>query len=135
MKTIVISPTYNESKNIRELVQEIMLILDDVHILIVDDNSPDGTADIVRKLMLESKRVHLLLRPEKLGLGTAYCAGFKWALDQDFDRIIQMDADMSHNPQELPKMLEASHKADVIIGSRYINGVNVRLESKYFIYS
>ena len=124
MKTIVISPTYNESRNIEELIEKIMSIFDDVHILVVDDNSPDGTADIVRKIMADNKRVHLLSRPKKLGLGTAYCTGFQWALEHGFDRIVQMDADMSHNPQELPKMLEASHKADIIIGSRYIKGVN-----------
>jgi dolichol-phosphate mannosyltransferase len=125
MKPIAISPTYNEKKNINELIQRVLSSFNDIEILIVDDNSPDGTANLVKSLMVNNPKIHLLERSGKLGLGTAYCAGFKWALEKGYDRIIQIDADMSHNPDDINTLLIESKTSDVIIGSRYVNGVNV----------
>ncbi len=125
MKPLAISPTYNEKKNIIELINRVLNSYKNIDILIVDDASPDGTSSIVKKAMIDSNRIHLIERSGKLGLGTAYCAGFKWALERDYDRIIQIDADMSHNPNDIEQLLNESISADLIIGSRYINGVNV----------
>ena len=125
MKPIAISPTYNERKNISELISRVLSSYDGIDILIVDDNSPDGTAHVVKEIIQKDKRVHILERSEKLGLGTAYCAGFQWALENGYDRIIQIDADMSHNPDDIVHLLAESKIFDVVIGSRYINGVNV----------
>ena len=125
MKILAISPTYNEKKNIAELINRITLIPTEVDLLIIDDNSPDGTADIVKSYMVENKHIFILEREKKLGLGTAYCEGFKWALDRGYDLIVQIDADLSHNPDDIPRMVEMSKSADLIIGSRYIDGVNV----------
>jgi len=125
MKPIVISPTYNEKKNINELIRRVLASYDDIEILIVDDNSPDGTSEVVKSLMKNNPKIHILDRSGKLGLGTAYCAGFKWALKKGYNRIIQIDADMSHNPDDIGSLLLESEASDVVIGSRYINGVNV----------
>ena len=125
MKPLAISPTYNEKKNIIELINRVLSSYKNIDILIVDDASPDGTSSIVKKAMNNCNRIHLIERSGKLGLGTAYCAGFKWALERDYDRIIQIDADMSHNPNDIKQLLNESISADLIIGSRYINGVNV----------
>ena len=125
MKILAISPTYNEKKNIAELINRITLIPTEVDLLIIDDNSPDGTADIVKSYMVENKHIFILEREKKLGLGTAYCEGFQWALDKDYDLIVQIDADLSHNPDDIPRMVEMSKSADLVIGSRYIDGVNV----------
>ena len=125
MKPIAISPTYNERKNISELISRVLSSYDGIDILIVDDNSPDGTAHVVKEIIQKDKRVHILERSGKLGLGTAYCAGFQWALENGYDRIIQIDADMSHNPDDIVHLLAESKNFDVVIGSRYINGVNV----------
>ena len=125
MKILAISPTYNEKKNIAELINRITLISTAIDLLIIDDNSPDGTADIVKSYMVENKHIFILEREKKLGLGTAYCEGFKWALDRGYDLIVQIDADLSHNPDDIPRMVEMSKSADLIIGSRYIDGVNV----------
>lgn len=125
MKPIAISPTYNERKNISELISRVLSSYDGIDILIVDDNSPDGTAHVVKEIIQKDKRVHILERSGKLGLGTAYCAGFQWALENGYDRIIQIDADMSHNPDDIVHLLAESKNSDVVIGSRYINGVNV----------
>ena len=125
MKVIVISPTYNESKNIAKLVKIVFTINSDYHLLIVDDNSPDGTADIVEKLQKKYKNLHLEKRPGKAGLGTAYCYGFKWSIENEFDIMVQIDADMSHDPFEIPKMVELLKHNDYIIGSRYCDGVSV----------
>ena len=125
MKVIVISPTYNESKNIAKLVEIVFSINSDYHLLIVDDNSPDGTADIVEKLKKKYKNLHLEKRPGKAGLGTAYCYGFKWSIENEFDVMVQIDADMSHDPFEIPKMVELLKHNDYIIGSRYCDGVSV----------
>ncbi len=125
MKTVAISPTYNESKNIRELIEQIRSHGGDPDILIVDDNSPDGTGKIVQTLMEKDEHLFLIEREGKQGLGTAYCTGFRWALEHGYDRIIQIDADLSHNPADIPRLVKASEEYDLVIGSRYINGVNV----------
>ncbi len=125
MKILIIIPTYNESDNIRAIAGEIFDVYDGLDILVVDDNSPDGTGGIVRDMQLEDTRVHLLERSGKLGLGTAYCAGFLWAMERGYDVVFEMDADFSHDPKEIPNFLRAIESADVVIGSRYSTGVNV----------
>lgn len=125
MKALVIIPTYNESDNILKTIELVFQFAPKVDVLVVDDNSPDKTGDLVKKLMKTKKRVSLLAREKKEGLGTAYVAGFKWALKRDYDRILEMDADLSHDPAEIPNFLEASKDADVVVGSRYLNGANV----------
>ena len=125
-KVLIIIPTYNESENIERIISiinnELNLNLD---ILIVDDNSPDGTSDIIRNLMNQKSNIHLIVQKNKMGLGTAYKKGFKWAISHDFDKVIQIDADLSHDPYSIPDLLEESEKFDLVVGSRYINGVNV----------
>ena len=125
MKTLIISPTYNERKNIEQLVDMVIGENPELHLLIVDDNSPDGTGEKVKKLQTEYKNLFLETRPKKSGLGTAYIFGFKWALEKKYDNIIQMDADLSHNPKDLPRMVNNLQKYDLVIGSRYINGISV----------
>ena len=125
MNTLIISPTYNEIKNAPYLIKKIFKVNPDYHLLIVDDNSPDGTARAVKELMKEFPNLFLLNRNEKNGLGKAYINGFNWALEREYQFIIQMDADMSHHPKEIPFMLELAKSNDVIVGSRYINGVSV----------
>ncbi|HOX86265.1 MAG TPA: polyprenol monophosphomannose synthase [bacterium] len=126
MKTLVIIPTFNERQNIDRLIPAVLgQNIDGLEILIVDDHSPDGTGECVAELAKNEPRLHLLQREKKLGLGTAYVAGFTYALQSGFDFIVEMDADFSHDPRDLPRLLEAAHRADLVIGSRYINGVNV----------
>lgn len=126
MKSLVIIPTYNERDNIINMLNAILeLKIADLHVLVVDDNSPDGTADLVDAMRRLHSQVHLLQRAKKLGLGTAYVAGFKYALQHGYERIIEMDADFSHDPNDLPKLLDAGRNYDVVIGSRYCKGVNV----------
>jgi len=128
MKTIIVTPTYNERKNVEELVKKIFSINSDYHLLIIDDNSPDGTADIVKQLQKEfSSRLHILERKGKLGLGTAYITGFKWAIEHNYPIVNEMDADFSHPPDKLIDLHDAiaNDNYDVAIGSRYISGVNV----------
>jgi len=124
-KALVIVPTYNESENIAVLIPEILKQDEIVETLIVDDNSPDGTAEIVKDIMTDNPRVHLLEREKKQGLGSAYIAGFKYAIQNKYDYIFEMDADFSHNPDRLPELLNAIKTNDLVIGSRYITGVNV----------
>jgi len=125
-KAIVIVPTYNEAKNIKRLLDEILKLYgNQLDILVVDDNSPDNTADVVRSFMIQNPNVFLLTRPRKSGLGTAYVDGFKFALSKNYELILQMDADFSHNPKDLKRLIKKSKNADVVIGSRYINGVRV----------
>ena len=126
MKLIVI-PTYNERDNVEALLQQVYYILKDVHVLIVDDNSPDGTGELVGTLMQKQyqNRLFLLSRTGKLGLGTAYIAGFKWALARDYQYIFEMDADFSHNPIYLTSFIEAAQHYDLVLGSRYIAGGGV----------
>ncbi len=126
MKNIVIIPTYNEKENIEAIVGAVMALPSGFDILIVDDASPDGTAAIVKRMQESESRLHLMERPGKAGLGTAYICGFKWALERGYDRICEMDADFSHNPADLERMIEmADRGADVVVGSRYKCGVNV----------
>lgn len=125
MKSIVCIPTYNEKENIERMIDAVHAVVPDVHILVIDDGSPDGTASLVRARIAGDERLHLIERSGKLGLGTAYCEGFRYALSLDFDLILQMDADFSHDPKELPRFLEAAKDHDLVIGSRYISGVNV----------
>ena len=122
-KTLVIIPTYNEKENVRDIIPAVLTQSPAVEVLIVDDGSPDGTGDIVAELATGEPRIHLLRRAGKLGLGTAYLAGFKWALERDFAFIMEMDADFSHNPGAIPKFLTAIEQADLVLGSRYIGGV------------
>ena len=125
---IVIIPTYNESENASAIIDAVMELPHPMHVLIVDDGSPDGTADIVRRKQTDHPgRVHLMERSGKLGLGTAYIAGFKWSLEHGYDYIFEMDADFSHNPKDLIALYEACSQggADLSVGSRYITGVNV----------
>ncbi|NQU67655.1 MAG: polyprenol monophosphomannose synthase [Candidatus Marinimicrobia bacterium] len=125
MKSLIISPTYNELDNIEELIRKFHHHASDCDILFVDDNSPDGTADLIKRIQEKDPQINLIVRERKLGLGTAYCRGFEWALEHDYERVIQIDADLSHNPEDIPRLLEKSISYDVVIGSRYINGVNV----------
>ncbi len=125
MNIIVIIPTYNEAENIESLISKVLSVYPGINVLVVDDNSPDGTANIVKKIMEKEPRVHLIQRKGKLGLGTAYIEGFKYALIKGFDAIFEMDADFSHNPEDIPRFIEALQDADLVIGSRYLTGVNV----------
>lgn len=122
MKKLVIIPTYNELENIRELVPTLLELKESFDILVVDDNSPDGTAAWVQEFSKTRDRVHLLLRAKKQGLGKAYIAGFKWGLERKYEALIEMDADFSHAPQDLVKVLQALNNHPVVIGSRYVPG-------------
>lgn len=126
---VVIIPTYNEIENIRAIIRAVTSLEKPVDVLIIDDGSPDGTADAVKELMQTELqgRLHLIERKGKLGLGTAYICGFKWAIEHGYDYIFEMDADFSHNPNDLPRLYTACHDEgfDVAVGSRYITGVNV----------
>tara|TARA_B100002049_G_scaffold216062_1_gene181793 strand:- start:571 stop:1284 length:714 start_codon:yes stop_codon:yes gene_type:complete len=125
MKTLVISPTYNERKNIQSLVEQVLGPNLDYHLLVVDDNSPDNTAEKVKELQQLYPNLHLEERPGKAGLGTAYLFGFQWALDRHFEAIVQMDADLSHDPKDVPRLVAELENHDLVIGSRYVNGVSV----------
>lgn len=125
---LVIIPTYNEKENIENIIRAVFALPEAFHLLVIDDGSPDGTAAIVKKLQKEfPERLFIVERKGKLGLGTAYIAGFKWGLEHKYDFIFEMDADFSHNPQDLPRLYNAcaNEGADVAIGSRYVSGVNV----------
>jgi len=122
MKPLVIIPTYNEMENIPDFLPSVLAQNPSLEILVVDDGSPDGTGDYVENLSKENGRIHLLRREKKMGLGTAYVAGFKWALERDYDRVFEMDADGSHSPQVLNTFLKESEDADLVLGSRYLNG-------------
>lgn len=125
MKAFVVIPTYNEKNNVRTLTIAVLAQHPDLHILFVDDNSPDGTGDIIDDLVAEHVRVHVLHRSGKLGLGSAYREGFKTALALGADYLLEMDADFSHDPATLPLFLSAIKESDLVIGSRYLNGVSV----------
>jgi dolichol-phosphate mannosyltransferase len=122
MKPLIIIPTYNERENIARLIGELFSLYDSVEVLVVDDNSPDGTADVVQGLAQQNARVHLLRRPKKNGIGPAYLAGFKWALERGYDVIMEMDADFSHQPRYVSAFLEKIQDYDVVIGSRWVKG-------------
>ncbi|MCF8241116.1 MAG: polyprenol monophosphomannose synthase [Melioribacteraceae bacterium] len=124
-KTIVIIPTYNELTNVQKIVHDLLELYPDFHILIVDDNSPDGTGKRVREMGEQDNRIQLIEREGKLGLGTAYVKGFQYAIKNDYDIIVQMDADYSHDPNEIKTFLNMLRNCDVVIGSRYVSGVNV----------
>ena len=121
-RALVIVPTYNERENIARLIAAVLEMDPRLEMLIVDDGSPDGTGDIVESIGAQDPRVHLLRRPRKLGLGTAYIAGFKWSLERGYDYTFEMDADFSHDPGHLPEFLRAIETADLVIGSRYRDG-------------
>jgi dolichol-phosphate mannosyltransferase len=126
LRALVIVPTYNESGSIREVTRRLFdATRDRADLLIVDDGSPDGTATIVKELQTSDDRIHLLERSGKLGLGTAYVTGFKWALERGYDAVVEMDADLSHDPADVPRLLDALETADAVIGSRYVPGGGV----------
>ena len=126
-RKIVIIPTYNERENIENIIRKVFSLDGGYDILIIDDGSPDGTAAIVKRLQQEfPERLHMIERPRKLGLGTAYITGFKWSIDKGYDYTFEMDADFSHNPEDLPRLYQACKDgADLAIGSRYCDGISV----------
>ncbi|NIO08874.1 MAG: glycosyltransferase [Deltaproteobacteria bacterium] len=125
MKTLVIIPTYNESENIGRIVPLVLGKHPSINVLIVDDNSPDGTGRIADSMSKENDRILVIHRRNKAGLGTAYITGFKFALEKGYDLIFEMDCDFSHDPEYIPHFLDTVQKADLVLGSRYISGVNV----------
>ncbi|HEX2240261.1 MAG TPA: polyprenol monophosphomannose synthase [Actinomycetota bacterium] len=131
-QALVIVPTYNERENIAEVARRLFDASGDrVDLLVIDDGSPDGTADLVRDLAEGPHDVHLLERPGKQGLGTAYVLGFNWALERGYSAVVEMDADLSHDPADVPRLLDALADADLVIGSRYVSGGGVRNWSKF----
>lgn len=122
---LIIIPTYNEAENISSLIPEVLEQDEMVEVLVVDDNSPDGTGEIVADLAKDNPRIHLLERQGKMGLGSAYITGFKYALEHGYEYVIEMDADFSHSPSDIPRLLKEIKDCDLVIGSRYISGVNV----------
>ena len=124
-RALIIFPTYNERENIEKIVHAVLPLDPRIHVLVVDDNSPDGTGAIADKLAAQESKVRVLHREKKEGLGQAYIAGFRWALEQGFDFIFEMDADFSHGPEYIKVFLKEIQTHDLVIGSRYINGVNV----------
>jgi len=124
-KILVVTPTYNEAENIEKFIGQVLGQSQSIEMLIIDDNSPDGTGEIAERLKSSGPRIHLIRRPGKMGLGTAYVAGFKYAIEKKFDLIVQMDADFSHDPCEIPNMIQKIQEYDLVIGSRYTNGVRV----------
>jgi dolichol-phosphate mannosyltransferase len=121
-RALVITPTYNERANVPTLVTRVLAQDPRIELLFVDDNSPDGTGDLIAELAASEPRIHLLRRPGKMGLGTAYRDGFRWALARDYELIFEMDADFSHDPSHLPEFLKAAETADFVLGSRYLDG-------------
>jgi dolichol-phosphate mannosyltransferase len=138
LKTVVVIPTYNEKDNIEKVAAEVLCQAESIHLLIVDDNSPDGTGVIVDRMAADNARIEVLHRKGKLGLGSAYREGFRFALSWGADYVVEMDADFSHDPVMLPRFLEKMTEYDLVIGSRYLNGVSVvnwplrRLMLSYF---
>ena len=124
-KPLVVIPTYNEKENAEAIAKAVLENLEIGELLFVDDNSPDGTGAICDALAAANPRVHVMHRESKEGLGRAYLAGFRWALDHGFDRIFEMDADFSHDPHELPNFIRAAEDADLVLGSRYTGGIRV----------
>ena len=124
-QTLVIIPTYNERDNLPPLTARLLALPVPVELLVVDDNSPDATGKVADELSAKHTPFHVLHRREKKGLGRAYCAGFTWALERDYEFIFEMDGDVSHNPDDIPKFLEAANEADLVLGSRYYHGIRV----------
>ena len=126
MKALVVMPTYDEAANIQRIVPAVLAQDPDLHVLVVDDNSPDGTGDIVERMRTNEPRLHCLHRQGKSGLGSAYIAGFQWALEHtDAEYVFEMDADFSHDPTSIPDFLEAIRDCDLVVGSRYLHGITV----------
>jgi dolichol-phosphate mannosyltransferase len=138
MKTLVVIPTYNECENIENVIGQVFNLGLDIDILVVDDGSPDGTGDIIETMQKNDSRIHLIRRPGKLGMGTAYDRGFKIAVENGYELVFEMDADLSHDPKDIPRFIKEIPNYDLVIGSRYINGVSVvnwplsRLMLSYF---
>jgi len=124
-RALVVIPTYNEKENVRDVSQAVLTALPEANILFVDDNSPDGTGQIVDEMGAKDPRIHCLHREDKQGLGRAYIAGFKWALERDYQFVFEMDADLSHNPADLSRILSAAQTADLVLGSRYVGGIRI----------
>lgn len=124
-KSLLIIPTYNEIDNIEKMLSTLIQLYPELSVLIIDDGSPDGTAEIVKEYQTRHPHIYLIEREGKLGLGTAYITGFKWALEKDFDYIFEMDCDFSHDPHDLKRLLEAAIINDLVIGSRYIEGIRI----------
>lgn len=124
-KTLVVVPTYNERENLVPLVQRLLALPVNVDVLVVDDNSPDGTGKLAEELASKHSVVHVLHRSDKNGLGRAYLAGFKWALEQGYEFVFELDGDMSHNPDDIPMFLQSAREADLVLGSRYMNGIRI----------
>ncbi|MCD6217977.1 polyprenol monophosphomannose synthase [bacterium] len=125
MKTLIIIPTYKEKENVPNLVPRVLEQDKGVEILFIDDNSPDGTGEIIDGICAENPRVHVIHREGKLGLGTAYVTGFKWVLERDYGRVFEMDADFSHDPNDIPRLIAASNEYDLVIGSRFVGGIRI----------
>lgn len=124
-KSLVIIPTYNEIDNIEKMLTTVTKTYPEISVLIIEDGSPDGTAEVVKTFQAKNPKVHMIERKGKLGLGTAYITGFKWALAREYDYIFEMDCDFSHDPQDLKNLLEAAQDHDLAIGSRYIGGIRI----------
>ncbi len=124
-KSLLIIPTFNEIDNIERMLSTITGLYPELNILIIEDGSPDGTADVVKKFMKENNKINIIERTGKLGLGTAYITGFKWALERDYQFVFEMDCDFSHDPKDIPRLLEAAQSNDLVIGSRYIDGIRI----------
>ena len=122
---MIIIPTYNEQENVRAIAAAVFQACSGAEILFVDDNSPDGTGKIAEEMALADQRIHVLHQRDKRGLGRAYIVGFKWALERDYTRIFEMDADFSHNPADIPKFLSAAENTDLVLGSRYLHGIRI----------
>jgi dolichol-phosphate mannosyltransferase len=122
VKSLIVIPTYNERENIASLLDDVLQRVPTTDLLVIDDNSPDGTGEVIDELAARDARIHTLHRPGKLGLGTAYVRGFQYAIEHDYDLVFEMDADYSHDPKYLPNFLRAAERADLVIGSRYIKG-------------
>ncbi len=123
--TLIVMPTYNERDNLPRMAQQLLRLPTKVDLLVVDDNSPDGTGKLADELAAKHPEIHVLHRAEKNGLGRAYLAGFKWALERNYEFVFEMDGDFSHNPNDVPLLLEAAQDADLVLGSRYINGIRI----------
>jgi dolichol-phosphate mannosyltransferase len=123
--TLVVVPTYNERANLPSLAQRLLSLPVPVDLLVVDDNSPDGTGPLADELAAKHPCIHVLHRPQKSGLGRAYIAGFKWALERSYEHVFELDGDLSHNPDDIPRFLEAARAADLVLGSRYLNGIRI----------
>src|SRR5215813_15112850 len=124
-KTLVVVPTYNERENLPPLAQRLLALPVPVDMLVVDDNSPDGTGKIADELGEKHRSIHCLHRTAKDGLGRAYIAGFKWALERDYEFVFELDGDFSHNPDDIPMFLQAAQNSDLVLGSRYLNGIRI----------